>query len=128
MKRPPRNVAASHRAKLLALSWGRGEDFQFLLGQWIIERFLFRLAASRHKNSFVLKGAMRQVPPPTVTERLVWVNVPLKPSRRCQNRKWIVVHSQASRKFVPSPPVKHTPGSAFEGAAPLLEEEWHTGL
>jgi len=58
VKRPPRNVAASHRAKLLALSRGRGEDFQFLLGRWVIERFLFRLAASRHKNSFVLKGAM----------------------------------------------------------------------
>lgn len=58
MKRPPRNVAASHRAKLLALARDRGEDFQFLLGRWIIERFLFRLAASRHKDSFVLKGAM----------------------------------------------------------------------
>lgn len=58
MKRPPRNVAASHRAKLLVLARERGEDFQFLLGRWIIERFLFRLAASRHKDSFVLKGAM----------------------------------------------------------------------
>lgn len=58
MKRQPRNIAASHRAKLLALSKERGEDFQFLLGRWIIERFLFRLSASRHKHSFVLKGAM----------------------------------------------------------------------
>lgn len=58
MKRPPRNFAASYRAKLLALARNRGEDFQFLLGRWIIERFLFRLAASRHKDSFVLKGAM----------------------------------------------------------------------
>ncbi|GIU77138.1 MAG: hypothetical protein KatS3mg005_0376 [Bryobacteraceae bacterium] len=58
MKRPPRNVAASHRAKLLARARERGEDFQFLPGRWIIERFLFRLAASRHKDSFVLKGAM----------------------------------------------------------------------
>lgn len=31
MKRPPRNVAASHRAKLLALARDRGEDFRFLL-------------------------------------------------------------------------------------------------
>jgi len=50
VKRPPRNVAASHRAKLLALARDRGEDFQFLLGRWIIERFLFRLAASRHNE------------------------------------------------------------------------------
>jgi hypothetical protein len=36
----------------------RGEDFQFLLGRWVVERFLYRLAGSSHKNSFVLKGAM----------------------------------------------------------------------
>lgn len=58
MKQLPRNIAASLRAKLLALARDRGEDFQFLLGRWIIERFLFRLGASRHKDSFVLKGAM----------------------------------------------------------------------
>lgn len=53
-----RNVAASHRAKLLALARSRGEDFQFLLGRWTIECFLYRLAGSAHKDSFVLKGAM----------------------------------------------------------------------
>lgn len=58
MTKKVRNVAASHRAKLLALARSRGEDFQFLLGRWTIERFLFRLAGSRHKDSFVLKGAM----------------------------------------------------------------------
>jgi hypothetical protein len=53
-----RNIAASHRAKLLALAQRRGDDFQFLLGRWIIERFLYRLSLSRHKEDFVLKGAM----------------------------------------------------------------------
>lgn len=72
MKRPPRNVAASHRAKLLALSRDRSEDFQFLLGRWVIERFLFRLAASRHKRSFVLKGAMLY---------LAWGGEPHRPTR-----------------------------------------------
>ena len=52
------NVAASHRAKLLALARNRGEDFQFLLGRWVVERFLFRLAGSSQKDSFILKGAM----------------------------------------------------------------------
>lgn len=47
-----RNIAASHRAKLLALAHSRGEDFQFLLGRWIIERFLYRLSGSNHKNDF----------------------------------------------------------------------------
>ena len=58
MTKKIRNVAASHRAKLLALARSRGDDFQFLLNRWIVERFLYRLAGSRHKNSFVLKGAM----------------------------------------------------------------------
>jgi hypothetical protein len=53
-----RNMAASHRAKLLTLTRNRGEDFQFLLGRWVVERFLYRLAGSVQKDSFVLKGAM----------------------------------------------------------------------
>lgn len=53
-----RNVARSHRAKLLTLARNRGEDFQFLLGRWVVERFLYRLAGSAQKDSFVLKGAM----------------------------------------------------------------------
>lgn len=53
-----RNIAASHRAKLLALARDRGEDFQFLLGRWVVERFLYRLAGSGQKDTFVLKGAM----------------------------------------------------------------------
>jgi hypothetical protein len=53
-----RNIGASHRAKLLAIAQNRGEDFQFLLGRWINERFLYRLAQSPYKNDFVLKGAM----------------------------------------------------------------------
>ena len=52
------NIAGSNRAKLLALARERGEDFQFLLGRWMIERFLYRLSQSAHKDSFVLKGAM----------------------------------------------------------------------
>jgi len=57
MTKQIRNVAASHRAKLLALARDRGEDFQFLLGRWVVERFLYRLAGSSQKDGFVLKGA-----------------------------------------------------------------------
>ncbi len=53
-----RNVAGSHRAKLLTLARNRGEDFQFLLGRWVVERFLYRLSVSVQKEKFVLKGAM----------------------------------------------------------------------
>jgi len=54
----PANIAASHRAKLLNLAQKRGEGFQFLLGRWVSERFLFRLGRSAHRDRFILKGAM----------------------------------------------------------------------
>jgi predicted nucleotidyltransferase component of viral defense system len=54
-KRP--NIAASHRAKLLSVAHERKEDFQFVLGRWAVERFLFRLSRSKHRDRFVLKGA-----------------------------------------------------------------------
>ena len=52
------NVAASFRARLLDLAHQRKEDFQFVLARWMIERFLYRLSISPHKEGFVLKGAM----------------------------------------------------------------------
>lgn len=51
------NVAASFRARLLDLSRERGEDFQFVLARWMIERFLYRLSVSPYREEFVLKGA-----------------------------------------------------------------------
>jgi predicted nucleotidyltransferase component of viral defense system len=56
-KKPPSNVGASVRARLQRLSRERHEDFQVLLTRYANERFLFRLAASRHNAGFVLKGA-----------------------------------------------------------------------
>lgn len=58
MKQKPRNLPASVRARLLGLAKERNEDFQFVLGRWIVERFLYRLSVSPHKDQFVLKGAM----------------------------------------------------------------------
>ena len=57
MTKPPKNVGASVRARLLALAKQRGEDFQLLLTRYANERLLYRLARSRHAGSFVLKGA-----------------------------------------------------------------------
>ncbi|HEY9870249.1 MAG TPA: nucleotidyl transferase AbiEii/AbiGii toxin family protein [Candidatus Obscuribacterales bacterium] len=56
--RPPRNIAASVHQRLLNRSRRTGEDFQFLLQRYAAERFLYRLGKSRHRNRFVLKGAM----------------------------------------------------------------------
>ncbi len=53
-----RNPAASARDRLLALARDRGEDFQLLLTRYGLERLLYRLSQSRHRDRFVLKGAM----------------------------------------------------------------------
>lgn len=54
---PPRDLGASVRARLLRLARGQGEDFQLVLTRYANERLLFRLAASKHGQRFVLKGA-----------------------------------------------------------------------
>lgn len=57
-RRKAKNVAASVRARLLDRSRAAKEDFQFLLQRYASERFLYRLGESRHRDRFVLKGAM----------------------------------------------------------------------
>ena len=52
------NIAASIRQRLLNLARERGEDFQQLLVSYALERVLYRLAKSRHRDRFVLKGAL----------------------------------------------------------------------
>jgi predicted nucleotidyltransferase component of viral defense system len=54
----PRNLAASVRQRLLNLARDRGEDFNFLLTAYGLERLMYRLGQSSHRRDFVLKGAM----------------------------------------------------------------------
>jgi len=56
--KPPRDRAASVRQRLLNLAKERGEDFNFVLLRFGLERLLFRLGQSRYAETFVLKGAM----------------------------------------------------------------------
>lgn len=57
-RRPPRNMAASVKQRLLNLADERGEDFNFLLVRYAAERLLYRLSQSEYSGDFVLKGAM----------------------------------------------------------------------
>lgn len=52
-----KNTAASIRARLLTLAQSKGEDYQRVLGRYAIERFLYRLGRSPHRDIFALKGA-----------------------------------------------------------------------
>src|ERR1700730_8814593 len=52
-----KNIAASVRQRLSNLSQQRGEEFQFILSEYAIERLLYRISRSKHSQRFVLKGA-----------------------------------------------------------------------
>lgn len=54
----PKNIAASVRARLLAKAQAIGEDFNLVLQRYAVECLLRRVAASPHRDDFVLKGAM----------------------------------------------------------------------
>ena len=57
-RRPPSGLEASVRARLANLAKARREDFQFVLTRYALERLLYRLSRSKHRDRFVLKGAM----------------------------------------------------------------------
>lgn len=54
----PKNLAASVKARLLAVAERRGESFNLLIVRFGVERLLYRLSQSRHADKFLLKGAM----------------------------------------------------------------------
>jgi predicted nucleotidyltransferase component of viral defense system len=58
LKKPVSNTAASVRARLLNVAATTREDYNVLLVRYALERLLYRLSVSKHRNRFVLKGAM----------------------------------------------------------------------
>jgi predicted nucleotidyltransferase component of viral defense system len=72
MPREPRNIGASVRARLLDRARAEGTDFQILLTRYALERLLYRLSISVHRDRFILKGAMLFV---------TWVADPFRPTR-----------------------------------------------
>ena len=53
-----KNPAASVHARLAQRRTKTGEDYNVLLVRFTLERFLYRLSRSSHREQFVLKGAM----------------------------------------------------------------------
>ena len=72
MPREPRNIGASVRARLLDRARAERSDFQVLLTRYALERLLYRLSVSGHRERFILKGAMLFV---------TWVTDPFRPTR-----------------------------------------------
>jgi len=57
-KGKPSNVPASVRQRLLNLAQQTNQDFGLLLTKYSLERLLYRLSVSPHRDGFVLKGAL----------------------------------------------------------------------
>ena len=72
MKKAVVNLPASVRQRLLNLATERKEDFGLVLSRYGLERFLYRLSASPHRDSLVLKGALLLQ---------VWTGEPYRPTR-----------------------------------------------
>lgn len=71
-REPLKNIGASVRARLLQRSRDERTDFQTLLTRYALERLLYRLSLSEHRDRFILKGAMLFV---------TWVDAPFRPTR-----------------------------------------------
>lgn len=54
----PKNLAASVKQRLLNLARAQGRGFDILLVRFALERLLFRLSQSAHRDNYVLKGGM----------------------------------------------------------------------
>lgn len=54
----PKNMSASVRARLLDLARSRGEDFDYVLRQYVMQRLLYRMSQSHVADQFLLKGAL----------------------------------------------------------------------
>ena len=53
-----RDIEASVRGRLANVAREQHRDFGFILRLYFLERFLYRLSASRYRQSFLLKGAL----------------------------------------------------------------------
>jgi predicted nucleotidyltransferase component of viral defense system len=72
MPKAPRDIAASVRDRLFNLSKQRKQPFDLILTRYAIERLLYRLTQTKHKDRFALKGAMLMT---------TWFEDPHRPTR-----------------------------------------------
>lgn len=68
----PHDLSASVAARLLQYAKGSGDDFQYVLMRFGLERLMYRLSLSAYREQFVVKGAMLF---------LVWGGAPYRPTK-----------------------------------------------
>jgi predicted nucleotidyltransferase component of viral defense system len=72
MPKAVRDIGASVRARLLNIAKARRQPFDLLLTRYVLERLLYRLTITKHRDRFVLKGAMLMT---------TWFDDPHRPTR-----------------------------------------------
>ncbi|OHV89926.1 hypothetical protein ORS3428_29410 [Mesorhizobium sp. ORS 3428] len=72
MKDRPANLPASILARLRNIARSKQTDNQLILRRYAIERLLYRLSISPHRDQFILKGAMLFT---------AWLNDPNRPTQ-----------------------------------------------
>ncbi|MEJ6780979.1 nucleotidyl transferase AbiEii/AbiGii toxin family protein [Aminobacter sp. Piv2-1] len=72
MKDSPANLSASVLARLRNVAREKRTDYQLFLRRYAIERLLYRLSISPHRDQFILKGAMLFA---------AWLDDPFRPTQ-----------------------------------------------
>jgi len=72
MRKPVRNTGASVRARLLNVARAYNRPLDLILTRYALERLLYRLSTTKHRDRFVLKGAILMT---------TWFNNPFRPTR-----------------------------------------------
>jgi hypothetical protein len=67
-----KNLAASVRARLLAVAKSQAADFNQILVRFALERILYRMSQSAHADRILLKGALLFT---------LWYDLPHRPTR-----------------------------------------------
>lgn len=87
-KQSVKNMGASVRARLMAMSRERNQTFQLVLTNYVLERLLYRLSQTEHRTRFILKGAM------LLTK---WFDDPLRPTQDVIRRGVLTFDRRPSR-------------------------------
>ncbi len=120
----PVNIAASVKQRLLNVSRNLGEDFNFVLTKYCLERFLYRLTASNYRDRFILKGALLFS---------AWLDQPYRPTRDIDlsgygdfsTERLTAVFREICRVAVPDDGVTFDPGSVE--VTDIREEQLYGG-
>jgi hypothetical protein len=89
VNKAPTNLPASVRQRLLNLAGESKQDFGLLMTTYALERLLYRLSVSKHRDAFFLKGALLFQ---------LWTSEPYRPTREMSAERPFLPASIARKK------------------------------